>query len=373
MDIITHSLAGFLVKKFNPQQTKPLRVTICLFIGALIPDIGEIKIQSALAIKFGTALAVYDDRTSDVGIANQISVTWLYDILHSIPFPVFLCLCAGFFLKNTISKNCIYYFSIGLLIHTALDSFTHGKVWALKLFYPLSNHRFKILENAVGNWWDWTPKFKIPLLSFEMPIYCPIIWVIMVVIIFFLQLKTSSMIQYLKTAVEFTKKLNTTGAFSETSKYVVENISKFVDKDKKQIIVEYGAGHGNITRGILAKMNIESVLYAFEIHSDFCKRLEQIDDTRLKIVNLSASDVYKVIDIPKSVDCIISSIPFSFIPDEVLSEILSKSQSLLKENCYMTQVLYSARHLKQYEKYFKNCNTKLVMNIPPANVYECQN
>ena len=189
MDIITHSLAGFLVKKIKPQQTKPLSVTISLFIGALIPDIGEIKIQAALATKFGAALAVYDDRTSDMDIANQINVTWLYDVLHSIPFPVFLCLCAEFFIKNTISKNCIYFFSIGLLLHTGLDSFTHGKVWALKLFYPLSNHRFKILDNTVGNWWDWTPKFKIPLLGFEMPIYCPIIWLIMVVIFSFFTIK----------------------------------------------------------------------------------------------------------------------------------------------------------------------------------------
>ena len=182
MDIITHSLAAFLVKKIKPKETKPLSVTISLFIGALIPDIGEIRIQSALAAKFGAALAVYDDRTSDMDIANQISVTWLYDILHSVTLPVFLCVFALFLFKNTVIKNCIYFFSIGLLFHTALDSFTHGKVWALKLFYPLSNHRFKILENTVGNWWDWTPKFKIPLLSFELPVYCPIIWVVMFVI-----------------------------------------------------------------------------------------------------------------------------------------------------------------------------------------------
>ena len=180
------------------------------------------------------------------------------------------------------------------------------------------------------------------------------------------------MIKYLKTSVEFTKKLNTTGAFSETSRFVVDNISKFVEKNKKQVIIEYGAGHGNITKGILDKMNEDSVLYAFEIHTDFCKQLEQIKDKRLKIVNLSASEVYQITNVPKSVDCIISSIPFSFIPDEMLQEILSKSHNLLKDNCFMTQVLYSSRHLKHYKKYFGNCTTKVVMNIPPANVYECQ-
>ena len=176
MDIITHSLAGFLVKKIKPQETKPLIVTIFLFVGALIPDIGEIVIQSALAKKFGEKLAVYDDRTSDIDTASQINVTCLYDILHSITLPLFLYLCAIVFIKNKTHRNCIYFLSIGLLTHTFLDSFTHGKVWALKLFYPLSNHRFKILENVVGNWWDWSPKFKIPLVGFELPIYCPLIW-----------------------------------------------------------------------------------------------------------------------------------------------------------------------------------------------------
>ena len=42
------------------------------------------------------------------------------------------------------------------------------------------------------------------------------------------------MIKYLKTSVEFTKKLNTTGAFSETSRFVVDNISKFVEKIKNK-------------------------------------------------------------------------------------------------------------------------------------------
>jgi phospholipid N-methyltransferase len=180
------------------------------------------------------------------------------------------------------------------------------------------------------------------------------------------------MIEYLKTSIEFTKKLNTTGAFSETSKFVVDSISKFVDKNKKQVIIEYGAGHGNITRGILAKMNDNSILYAFEIHSDFCQQLEQIKDSRLKVINMSASEVYQVTNKLESVDCIISSIPFSFISNNVLEEILYKSHILLKENGFMTQVLYSSRHLKHYKKYFKKCTTKIVMNVPLATIYECQ-
>ena len=87
---------------------------------------------------------------------------------------------------------------------------------------------------------------------------------------------------------------STTGAFSETSRFVVDNISKFVEKNKKQVIIEYGAGHGNITKGILDKMNEDSVLYAFEIHTDFCKQLEQIKDKRLRIKSSTIDQIMRI-------------------------------------------------------------------------------
>ncbi len=180
------------------------------------------------------------------------------------------------------------------------------------------------------------------------------------------------MLSYLKTAVEFTKNISETGAFSETSKYVVDEISKYVNKNEPQIIIEFGAGHGNITLGILEKMHPNSTLYAFEVNKEFCDVLDNIKDERLKVVNLSAQDVKKVVELENSVACIISSIPFSFIPNEVLDEILSSSHFLLKPKHYMTQVLYSQRHLKYYKKFFQNCSSKTVLNFPLAQIYSCQ-
>jgi membrane-bound metal-dependent hydrolase YbcI (DUF457 family) len=184
MDIITHFLAGCLVKKIKPEPTSSSSVTIALFVGTLIPDIGEIRIQAALATKFGAALAVYDDRTSDLEIAQQLSVTWVYDILHSFVLPLLLCLCVRLLSTSVHLRNIIYFLSIGLTTHILLDSFTHGKVWALKLFYPLSNDRFKILENVVGNWWDWSPKITMPILNLALPVYCICIWFLVAITLF---------------------------------------------------------------------------------------------------------------------------------------------------------------------------------------------
>jgi phospholipid N-methyltransferase len=180
------------------------------------------------------------------------------------------------------------------------------------------------------------------------------------------------MFNYLKTAFEFTKNLSVTGAFTETSKYVVHEISKYVNKNEPQIIIEFGAGHGNITLGILEKMHKQSILYAFEVNKGFCEVLHTIDDDRLRVVNLSAQEVKKVVEIKNSVDCIISSIPFSFIPNNVLDDILIGSYFLLKPNHYMTQVLYSKMHLKHYQNFFQSCSSKTVLNFPLAQIYTCK-
>jgi phospholipid N-methyltransferase len=180
------------------------------------------------------------------------------------------------------------------------------------------------------------------------------------------------MLNYLKTAIEFTKNISETGAFTETSKSVVNEISQYVDKEKKQIIIEFGAGHGNITLGILSKMHPNSILYAFETNTEFCSVLSKISDERLRVVNMSAQHIKQIVEIENSVDCIISSIPFTFIPDEVLNEILYSSFYLLKPNNYMTQVLYSQRHIKHYKKFFRNCTSKTVLNFPLAQIYSCQ-
>ncbi len=180
------------------------------------------------------------------------------------------------------------------------------------------------------------------------------------------------MFKSLITAVSFTKNLRTTGAFSETSKFVVNKISKFVLNTHTQIIIEYGAGHGNITRGILSKMHPNSCLYAFEINEQFCETLKEIKDDRLIIINASASDVGKHLLESNSIDCIISSLPFTFITNNDKKQILTESQNLLKKGHYMTQVLYSTIHLKFFSFFFVECMSNIILNFPPAYIYECK-
>lgn len=186
MDIVTHLLTGELMHKV----TKMNFVRPAIYIGCVAPDLGEILIQKALSQKFGEKLAVYDDRTSDLGIASNLKITWLYDMLHS-PMTALLLVAIGAALTGLqLNKvaGFIYSLAIGVCSHILLDSFTHGKVWALKLMFPFSNRRFPILDTKVGNWWDWQPVFKLPYLDFPLPSICVLIWAVLIAAIYFIKL-----------------------------------------------------------------------------------------------------------------------------------------------------------------------------------------
>ena len=173
MDVITHSLFGYSI--FNTISKTNKILMFFLMLGALCPDLGEILIQNELAEKFGETLVVYDSRTSDLQTASNLKVTFLYDFLHSLILPSVLLLTAFLFKMN---KKKIMFFSFGLLSHVFLDCFTHGKVWSLKLFYPISNTRFPIFSELIGNWWDWSPKTN--LFFIKLPVYCLLFWMVLI-------------------------------------------------------------------------------------------------------------------------------------------------------------------------------------------------
>ncbi|NUQ25017.1 MAG: methyltransferase domain-containing protein [Saprospiraceae bacterium] len=177
----------------------------------------------------------------------------------------------------------------------------------------------------------------------------------------------------LKTVVSFTRHLTETGAFSETSRFVEREISKHVDPGVPQYILEYGAGHGNITRHILSKMHPESRLVSFEINPDFCELLRKINDPRLRVVEAPVNEVFdSVVPEEGSVDVIISSVPFTFLTPAQRIDLLEKSAFLLRPGGWMSQVLYLLTHFPLFKRFFPAATYKWTLNVPPAYVYHCQ-
>jgi phospholipid N-methyltransferase len=177
--------------------------------------------------------------------------------------------------------------------------------------------------------------------------------------------------EYLKTAIKLTKNIGTTGAISEFSRFVEKEITQNVNPDEKQIIVEFGGGHGNMTRAILGRMHPDSQLFTFELHDDFIPILKEIDDSRLHVIHDSAAEILQYVQ-PKTVDCIVSTLPLTIIPKEIRMEIVGNAASALKESAVFSQALYTIRK-DIINKHFKECSIEPMMNFPPAFVHHCKN
>lgn len=177
--------------------------------------------------------------------------------------------------------------------------------------------------------------------------------------------------QKLKTSLAFAKNLMVTGAISETSRYVEVNICKHISKEPNKIIVEFGTGHGNITREILNTMSDSSTLYSFEVNEDFCQHVrEHIQDERLVIINDGAENLKKHVKAP--INAVVSSIPFTFFSKEKGMDIIQNAYDLLENNCYYSQVLYTKFNFKKFQKIFDDCTLTTHKNLITEYIYYCK-
>lgn len=173
MDAISHILTNLFIGK-----QLDLAVDDFLILGftSVMPDVGELMIQRELKKITGQSFN-YNSNTDNKLIAQDLKTTFLYDIMHSPPFWL------TFYLMNLvfISSSLITLICFSALIHILLDLATHGKIWALKLLFPISNKRFPILSKQLGNWWDWQPKILI-IKKFKIPSQCLVYWSVILIL-----------------------------------------------------------------------------------------------------------------------------------------------------------------------------------------------
>jgi len=160
------------------------------------------------------------------------------------------------------------------------------------------------------------------------------------------------------------------GAIAPTSNNLAKKVIEKLTFEKEAIIIEYGPGDGVITKMLLDKMTTNSVLYVFETNKTFIKKLIEIKDNRLIIINDNASKARLVLkncyNVEK-VDYIISTIPFSFIKKNKRRRIISVSYKILKEQGKFITYQYSFFIFHLLKTKFKNVNWEFILlNIPPA-------
>jgi len=116
-----------------------------------------------------------------------------------------------------------------------------------------------------------------------------------------------------------------------SSRFAVNQVCGKIDFQKSRTIIEYGPGTGAFTVPLLERMRPDSRLIAIERNSNFFQILRrEISDGRLELHNDTAGNVLQILGDSGSVkvDCIISGIPFSMIPER--DDILLKTFAALK-------------------------------------------
>ena len=178
-------------------------------------------------------------------------------------------------------------------------------------------------------------------------------------------------IKNLKTTYAFTKNIFTTGALYETSRKAELEICAKLPSTENAIVVEFGLGHGNITREILSRLSPNAKLYSFEINKEFCEYVsDQINDDRLTIINEGAENISK--HITGKVDAIVSSIPITIFPSDKKDEVLNTAYKALKPGAHFSQILYTKVLKKRISKIFDHLDIVRLFNIPMEYIHHCR-
>lgn len=153
-------------------------------------------------------------------------------------------------------------------------------------------------------------------------------------------------------------------------------IKRMVDKIPKKCkcVIEFGAGTGSITKCLSEKLPKECILISFEINPDLSKYIS-IKKENFILINDDAQNLsnylkkYKI----KSIDGIVSSIPFGNLGKEKTLDFLNNSKNYIKKNGFFIQYQYFLTKLHLMKKVFNKINVSFVpWNIPPAFIYSCK-
>jgi phospholipid N-methyltransferase len=176
-------------------------------------------------------------------------------------------------------------------------------------------------------------------------------------------------------AENFFKHPRMLGSLIPSSRFLVDQLLRQIDWDRARLIVEYGPGVGAFTGRILERMRGDAKLVVLEMNADFVAYLRShFDDSRLLVVQQSASDVQKVLARYGlgSAAYIISGIPFSTIPPTEREAILHATRSSLEPGGEFLVYQFSGKILPHLKEQFSAVRTDFEpLNILPARLFYC--
>lgn len=165
------------------------------------------------------------------------------------------------------------------------------------------------------------------------------------------------------------------GSIVPSSRFLVKDLMAEIDWDRARVLVELGPGVGTITREVLNRMRSDAVLVVIELNEAFVHYLgASIRDPRLRIVHGSAAHVRRILAEQglTRADYIISSLPYSLLPEERRREIVSESRHALKAHGSLLVFQYSRMLLPYLKSSFSSVKLGFqLLNILPARIFHC--
>lgn len=154
------------------------------------------------------------------------------------------------------------------------------------------------------------------------------------------------------------------GTFTQSSKTLAKRMAEEIDGSLR--VVEFGPGTGPVTVEILNRLPDNGRLTCFEINPDFCRCLERIGDSRLRVINDDARNCERHVD---RLDCIVSGLPLALFSRQEKENILAVAS---RSRRYI-QLQYTTALGREIRRYFSDVKVRFVpQNLPPAFVYVCK-
>ena len=165
-----------------------------------------------------------------------------------------------------------------------------------------------------------------------------------------------------------------------SSQLLVDGLLEGVDFESLKIVVEYGPGTGAITYKVIEKMPRDTKFIASEPNEVFRAHLAE-EMLPIEIIPDYAQNIAdRVLASHGAVDLVVSGLPCSIMPIEVLIELFASTHKILRPGgefrmfVYTHTLLMPKMHkmLKILREKFSNVQTSVVWgNFPPATIIRC--
>lgn len=175
-----------------------------------------------------------------------------------------------------------------------------------------------------------------------------------------------------------------TASIAPSSRFLARTVVADLDLRAADVVLEYGPGTGVLTEFVLRQLRPDAKFAAIELNPRFAR----IFESRYPSVRLfedSVGNVQKICATAemKSVDCIVSGLPWALFSESQQIEFLEATMGVLRPGGQFVTFTYlhsqallpgAKRFANLLPHYFKTVSKSNVvwLNFPPAFVYRCR-